>query len=295
MQITSVNSARVTALLILALEFSSLPAIGASPTPMPPAIVKQVDHVLLASSEANALFALLAETFQLPVVWPMSNYGNFGSGGVALGNVNLEVIRTTASRAGDHGSRFIGLALEPERLPTSLAELDARHITHGSPAPFRAKFATLWTTVALPEVSSDALEIFLCAYAHDETARRQQFREQLRGREGGPLSVHSMREIVCGARNVAEAETHWRKLLHPVTPSTDGAWQLGTGPAIRFVAADADQLQEVIVNVTSLEQARRFLARSALLGSDRITSLTIASPRFPGFHLTLVELPGAAR
>ena len=50
-------------------------------------IVRQIDHMLIVSSEAEELFSLLSDTFQLPVAWPMSDYGGFASGGVAVGGV----------------------------------------------------------------------------------------------------------------------------------------------------------------------------------------------------------------
>lgn len=281
-----------------ALAPCALAEMTASPAPVPPStIVRQIDHLLLTSSQAQELFALLTETFQLPVVWPLTDYGSFGSGGVALGNVNLEVIKAPAPATHTAGSRFAGLALEPEPLQTSLRELAARHIPHGKPGPFRSRqpngsFATLWTTVALPEVSGDALEVFICEYTHDVPARRRRFLEKLRSRGGGPLSVDSVREIVIGAQDMKQTEARWQKLLQPLQASgAGGAWRLGAGPAIRVIAADQDELREVIVAVTSLEQARRFLKQQGLLGPDRHGSLTVATARLPGFSLTLVEQP----
>ncbi len=271
--------------------------LSAAPASMPPpSPLRQIDHVLLTSDDAPALFELLTEVLQLPVVWPLSNHGGFGSGGVALGNVNLEIVKARNLPPGGPRNRFVGLALEPEPLATSLGELQARNIPHGAPAPFRSRqlhrfFQTLWTTVSLPEVSSDALEVFLCDYAHDESARRQRFREELRARGGGPLSVHSVREIVIGARDLTRAEASWQKLLHPAQASADGTWPIGTGPSIRVVAAAQDEIQEMIVQVTSLNRARDFLQPQHLLERDQAAALVLASPRFPGFKLTLVERP----
>lgn len=102
-------------------------------------IVRQIDHILIASSEAKELFSLLSDTFQFPVAWPMSDYGSFASGGVAVGNVNLEIIKDSEAAAVAVKSRWTGFALEPEPLRISLAELDARDIRHGKPAPFRSR------------------------------------------------------------------------------------------------------------------------------------------------------------
>src|ERR1043166_5833491 len=137
-----------------------------------PTPIRQIDHILIASNEAKDLFSLFTETFQLPVVWPMSDYGGFVSGGVALGNVNLEVLKTTSEiTTGSTDARFVGFALEPEPLRISLPELKTRHVRCDTPTPFRAvqssgSTTTLWTTVGLPEVSSDGSAIFLCEYEH---------------------------------------------------------------------------------------------------------------------------------
>jgi hypothetical protein len=99
----------------------------------------------------------------------MSDYGSFASGGVAVGNVNLEVAKASGSGSAAAKSRFGGFALEPEPLRTSVPELDARGIPHGASAPFTSKApdgstTTHWTTVELPSVSNDAVGVFLCQY-----------------------------------------------------------------------------------------------------------------------------------
>lgn len=259
-------------------------------------IVRQIDHILIASSEAKELFSLLSDTFQLPVAWPMSDYGSFASGGVAVGNVNLEILKASKSAASGVTSRFSGFALEPEPLRTSLPELDARGISHGKPAPFRSRqsngsMTTRWTTVALPDVSSDTGNVFFCEYGHDVPARRRGLFEQLRLRDGGPLSVQSIRELVYGARDVRRMQEHWQKLLDPLQASSPGVWPLGAGPAIRVIQADKDGIRELVVNVKSLQQARRFLKEHGLLGTERPAALTVAGTQLQGLNVTLVEGP----
>jgi hypothetical protein len=265
---------------------------GAQAPTQTPKLVRQVDHILISSSRAKELFSLLSETFAFPIAWPMSSYGSFASGGVAIGNVNLEVLKSSESADAASG-KFTGFALEPEPLRASLRELAARRIPHGKPIPFRSRqangsSATLWTTVGLPSVSSDGIEVFFCEYGHDVPARRDRLREQLRSCNGGPLSVHSVREIVCGARDLKRMEELWQTLLNPLQASSDGAWQIGDGPALRLVKADRDEIQGLILNVTSLEQARRFLKEHGLLGTDEPAALTLAGPHLQGLSITLV-------
>ena len=278
-------------LFMAALVSGAMPIACTPQAPRPTTnIVRQIDHILIASSEASELFALLSDTLQFPVAWPITDYGGFVSGGVAVGNVNLEIIKDPEPAAGTAKSRWTGLALEPEPLRISLAELDARAIRHGTPAPFRSGlFTTRWTTVSLPEVSSDTAQVFLCQFEDDLPARRRRLLEQLRSRDGGPLSVHSIREIVFGARDVKRMRAHWQKLLNPLQASPQGVWPVGAGPAIRVVQADKDEIRGLIVNVKSLVQARRFLKENNLLGAELPTELTVAGPHLQGLSITLVE------
>jgi hypothetical protein len=189
--------------------------------------------------------------------------------------VNLEILKDTSVAQSGITSRFVGFALEPEPLGRSLPELAARGASVGKPVPFRSRRpdgtrATLWTTVSLPSVSSEAVNVFLCEYGHDVPARRRELSEQLRSREGGPLSILSIREVVYGTTNAARLQERWQKLSHPVSATSAGVWPMGAGPALRVVAADQDGIRGVVIVVKSLEQARRFLkARGARLGRGR--------------------------
>lgn len=258
--------------------------------------VRQVDHVLIEAHDASALFSLLAETLQLPIAWPMADYGGFASGGVFLGNVNLEVVKASSARAFEHDARFKGLALEPEPLDACLAELEQRGIVHGRPAPFRSRdadgeLATRWTTVALPSVSNDALEVFLCEYASSQAAKRAVWSEQLRARSGGPLALVSLRTIVCGATNLERSRARWRELLGP-SGATPAEFLLRAGPALRVVAASSDEIVGVVLEVESLLRAREVLSPLGLLGEVRSDSLVLGGPRLQGLSVTLVQRGG---
>ncbi len=257
-------------------------------------IIRQVDHIVIASSDDEELFSLLSDTFQFPVAWPIADYGSFTSGGVAVGNVNLEVFRVNASADSVVGSRIEGFALEPEPLESSLLELDARKIAYEPPSPYIStesdgSTTTLWTTVELPDVSNDAMEVYLCEYTHDVAASRRRSLEQLRSRDGGPLSVESVREIVCGTTDLNGSRDHWQRLLNPLLPSSPDVWQLGAGPAIRLIHADEDGIQELVFKVSSLAQARGFLQERGLLGTDSPDELTMVSSRLRGLNIRLVE------
>jgi hypothetical protein len=264
--------------------------------PKPPAtssnIVRQIDHILIASSDPNALFTLLTDTLQLPVAWPMTDYGAFASGGVAMGNANLEIIKETELTAGNLKSRWTGFALEPEPLRKSIAEMDARGIRHGTPSPFRSNlFKTRWTTVGLPDLSEGGSQVFLCEYTEDASTRRKLLLEQLQERDGGPLKVIAIKEMVLGARDVKRMEGHWRKLLDQGNASSRSAWALAAGPAILLTQADKDGIIGLVVHVESLQEARRYLKEHDLLGAEQPAAIKIAGSQLKDLNITLIEQP----
>ncbi|MEO6447584.1 MAG: hypothetical protein ABIP66_20705 [Gemmatimonadaceae bacterium] len=228
----------------------------------------------------------------------MSEFGGFASGGVAVGNVNVEVLRSSAPNSGAASSRITGFALEPEPLMESLAELRERGIPYGRPAPFRFRgpdgsTTTLWTTVGLPSISNDAAEIFFCVYEHDVGASRGRWLAQLRARNGGPLSVRSVREVVYGAVDASGTRHQWQALLSPVEASSTGVWSVGGGPAIRVAQASENGILGVVISVDSLHRARQFLVERGLLGTESPGEITLGGRALRGVSIRLVQEKGA--
>ena len=208
--------------------------------------------------------------------------------------MNLEIVKLPL--LGDNGasSRFAGLAFEPVPIEDSLLELDAREIAHGSAVPLttlisNGTIATLWSTVMLPDLSNDAMIIFLCEYTHDVAAQRADSMKQLKTLDGGSLSIDSTREIVIGTTDLEQSLELWGQLLDPLFPASPGFWQLESGPAIRLVQADHDGVQELVISVRSLTQARHFLMEQGLLGFDNQGELTIDGFTLQGLKIRLVE------
>ncbi len=253
-----------------------------------------MDHILVASSDAEMLFSVLSDTLQLPVAWPMSDYGSFASGGIAVGNVNLEVFGVPMHADSVVRAQFEGFALEPESLHVTLQELKARGIAHGPSTPYNSTKSdgattTLWTTAMLPSVSNDSMVVFLCEYTHDVIANRQRSLLELQTRDGGPLAIESVREIVYGTTEVEESWVHWQGLFDPLAPTSPGLWHPVTGPAIRVSNAQTNGIRELVLSVSSLTKARRYLSERGLLGIDRAEELMIAGPLFQGLSIRLVE------
>ncbi len=95
-------------------------------------VVRSLNHVttVVSPSAGPALFAKLT-SLGLKVLWPFQSYGSYGSGGVALGVVNLEVIGAT--QAVLPFPRFITFV--PESDTGLAAELARRHVAAGAQEP----------------------------------------------------------------------------------------------------------------------------------------------------------------
>lgn len=251
-------------------------------------LVRQIDHILIGSNKPEQLFRLFSEKLGLPVAWPFRSYGQFSSGGVSLGNVNIELIGSEHRQSG-----LTGVALEPTTLLSEvLSRLDVQGLKHGAPAPFSQKDSSgaerlLWTTVdmtALPPAGT----VFFCKYNFDVDERRAlNNREESHG--AGPLGIESVMELVIGVKDMAAAQHDWSILLGPVPPSQETLWQIGTGPAIRLVAAQEDHFVLLRVKVKSLDRDRAFLKGQNLLGVDGEHEISIDPTHFAGADIRLVE------
>jgi hypothetical protein len=103
-------------------------------------VVKQLDHVIARVDDPQPLFKLLSETLQLPIAWPLRSYPSFTSGGIALGNLYLEVLscasQQDASSNNSPAARFVAIAFESGSLGESVGELDRLKLPHGPVVPY---------------------------------------------------------------------------------------------------------------------------------------------------------------
>jgi len=284
--------------ILLAAEFSGAAAQSAKPKLKP--VIRQVDHVLIESSDPVPLFEFFANALQLPVAWPMGDFSGFASGGVNAGNVNIEVLRFAGPKGplteGTSKASFIGMALEPFRLADCLSALEARRIPYDPPEPYTSKLpdgslGSLWTNIVLPRVSKPGRSIFLCeynpAFLHAEI-RRNQLGGQLALRRGGPLGVKSVKEIVLAAADPTRDRLEWQKLLITAREPAGMSWKCGSGPSIHLVPGSTDRIQRVIVQVDSLQSAREFLAEKHWLGASSAGEISIDPSRIQGLSIRLV-------
>ena len=262
-------------------------------------IIRQVDHILVASDNPKALFQFFTETLQLPQAWPLAENQGFISGGVGAGNVNLEIFRYTdpkaASLRGTPRARYTGLAFEPYPLSDALQELKVRGIPYGKPEPYisilpKGNKGTLWTTVGLPSFSHSGMSFFLYEYSPDylnPAIHRKQLSNRITLNKGGPLGFRSVREIVLAASDFAAAAEAWGKLLG--RERSPGYWRTVSGPAIRLVKDSKDYLKEIVFEVKSLNEARVFIEKNDFRGTVAPNSVTLYPAKIQGLTIRLVE------
>lgn len=97
------------------------------------AVVKCVDHLTVRASPARPLFDALINDLGLPMAWPLNTNPFYTSGGVSLGNINLEIMQVHSQ---PHPARLYGIAFELLPFEESLPILEARRIPHTPPLPF---------------------------------------------------------------------------------------------------------------------------------------------------------------
>lgn len=100
------------------------------------AVVKQLDHVVARVDDPRAVFSVFTETLGLPVAWPLASYPAFESGGVALGNLYLELMQCGPRREASGGGRLCAVVFESPGIEQAVEELSRRGVPHTPVAPY---------------------------------------------------------------------------------------------------------------------------------------------------------------
>ena len=270
--------------------------------PAAPSIVRRVDHIMIRAANPRELYAFFTETMQLPVAWPLTSpREGVVTGGVGVGNVNLEAIQFPGQR--EQQPRLLGFAFEPLSLDESLRQLTLRGLAAGvrreilGTRPNGSK-GVLWTNVTLQQFSDSddpahgTVHVFLSEYSPayvDIGQRRDRLRKQLVANGGGPLGILDLKEIVIGVKDLDAARRIWERLLQPAPSPDMNTWQVGDGPAIRLISAPQGRMHSLILRVASLDKAKAFLRNNRLLGAETDGMVTIDPSRVWGVDLRLVN------
>jgi hypothetical protein len=258
-----------------------------------------VDRVLIESGDPKTLFDFLAATLQLPEAWPFAENQGYVSGGLGVGNVNLEIYRYARQKDAEARkpavAHFAGLALEPYPLSDALPVLSGRGIPYGTPEPYISILpdgskGVIWTTVPLPSFSKSGMSVFLYEYSTaflNLDVRRKQLGNRLTLNNGGPLGIQSVFEIAIGTANFEAGKAAWRRLLGEPVPS--GNWSVGAGPAIRLVPGAEPRILKIVIRIKSLAQAKTFLKNQQILGTSTATEISLNPSRVQRLSISLEE------
>jgi hypothetical protein len=225
---------------------------GATPPPSG-AVVAQIDHVVVESTDPVALFALFTDTLQLPVAWPFATYPGFASGGAFLGNANVEALTlgnpATPTAGAPSRARLAALAFEPAgTIEVAIAELESRGLPHEAPQEIPGPRG--WVNVTVDGLVPGPAEFpptFLVKYTFNQDRVRAELGQDLLARGGGPLGLERLAEVVVGATDPAAAARRWQDFLTPMAPAETGYWVIGAGPALRLESAAVDAIEALVL------------------------------------------------
>ena len=118
---------------------------------------------------------------------------------------------------------------------------------------------------------------------------RNSARKELTRRDGGPLGITSLREIILGVKSLKEASQKWGRLFGSSGPWVANLFAFDHGPKIRLVEAKAEGIRGIIVRVKSNARAKKFLMEKQMLGRSDAGEIWIAPTTVGGLRIELVE------
>ncbi|MEW5918865.1 MAG: hypothetical protein AB1762_20855 [Gemmatimonadota bacterium] len=260
-----------------------------------PFLVK-VDHFYATSSDAERHFTFFRDTLGLAVAWAYTDYGGFASGGLSAGNSVIEFVKWTVAKGEILPTEWKAIAFEPlGGTETLVLELARRGFKHSAPDTSRYRDSAGndvvgWTNTDLTGLSPSGT-VFICDYADRKaiSENRAAAKADLARRNGGPLGVIAVNEIVLEVTDVVKAAVQWRSLAGSTASESDRRFSFGDGPDIRLVGSERDGIKEIVIGVRSIAAARRFLTDRGLLEGEDGGRVAIAPRVLGGLRVTLVE------
>ena len=278
----------------------------ASCTPSPPAVatdqtplLRGIDHFFATSADPEPLYRFFRDSLQWPEVYPFRDYGDFASGVVSAGNVLFEVVTWKVPAGETLPTELKGIAFEPGGdLPGYLATLRERGIPYAKPDSVMFTNDSGVRVLAYVNTGLDgagglppsSASIFINDNLKHAgaPASRKTGSDELERRNGGPLGVLAVVELLIGVEDRDTALAQWRKVLGSPGQESQGVITFPAGPAMRFVGAAKGAIIEMVVRVRSLDRAKGFLAARGWLGSAD-GDVLIAPAAVGGLKIRLVE------
>ena len=224
-------------------------------------IISKVDHIIIKPDNPEALFDFLANELKLPVFWDYAQHGDYTSGGIFCGNVNIESLSYDQM---ENENVICGIAFDPESsTEETLAEFEKRNIAHGDPVHSPVHIVTPINGL-LPEGI-----VVLCDYIIPEKIKNKKKLKQkeLEESDGGPLGIEYVITStihVNGDHMIKE----WKKLIHIEQISSTDYVYTQSSPDIHFIKSDRNGIESIMFKVKSLERVRSYLVENNMFGSE---------------------------
>jgi hypothetical protein len=256
---------------------------------------------MLRLQDVEPLLTLLTETLCLPVTWPLqrSEFASFAW--VLVGNTNLELwaARSNGDLPDDSCLPLIhGLALAPDELAFSIAELERNGVACKEPRPFQTmnvdgQSVTNFTNSVILNLSSPACCNFFCEWGMQASivpwdpgagtvqrhaAERHLFSES----GGGPLGLVRLARVGMSCPDAEAMRNHWRTIAQVLA---DEPLEID-GIALDVTSGELHQIHSLSFEVRSLSEARAYLKEQGLLGKNTPRALSLSEQATGGlvFH-----------
>lgn len=212
----------------------------------------KIDHVGVCMPGAEEAFRFCRERLAFPVAWPFARYGAARTGGIGLGNLNLEFLDPGLPFLAPHQPAGIGLVAfqpAPRTVDDLTAALARRGVPHQSPVT-TGSLVSGFTNVHLGPFGIDLG--FFCSYhypgSHDNAVRAA----SLSAAGGGALALQSVTEIR------AALDIDACTVILGASPG--GRWSFRTGPDLVADESAAAGTALMTWLVADLEAAAAVLA-----------------------------------
>jgi hypothetical protein len=277
----------VSAGLVMLMSLAFFGCGSSQPAVQP--VVKKVDHITISCSDPGSLFKTLTETLGLPVAWPLSSYGGFTTAGTNAVNVNIETLKFDQVPASVPTSIY-GIVFEPYPLSDVMGLLEQRGADPGDPQDqmrdVNGTQVKVWTNVTLNALCTDNYIVYLCEYAPQAEAA---LAAHTTSGPLGSIGLMGVKEITVGSLNSQALREEWKNVFAPAQMSSDGSLSFESGPAVRIAQRANDSIVGLVLEVSSLDEARTFLSAKGLLGLDLRTLIYIDPTKIQGLNIALVE------
>jgi len=253
--------------------------------------VHKIDHFFASSPKADTLFNLFKSKFELPIEWDYKTYGNFSSGAVTLGNVAFEFVNSK----GVSKTKFEGIALLPQQTVEEISiMLDDAKVNHDTiePNTYMMSNGSIagWSNMGLKSLLPEDISFFIYDYKNrSELAQSiKKTHDSLKSKNGGPLGIVLLKEIVIGSNKWSSYKNELRK-LPGVNLRDNDLFIFKEGPSIRLVNSNNNGIEKIIIKVHSVDTAKKYLKSQNLMGDSTKNSVFINTAAIYGLLIEFTD------